>query len=136
MAERADNKDPCVAVLLPTTAHVLHLPSPPARAMIDSNVPVALGSDYNPNAHCLSMPLVMNLACCMFRMSMNESIVAATLNAAASLNKSSTHGSLEIGKRGDMVVIDAPSWEHIIYQMGDPPIKAVLKGGAVVSGAL
>ena len=60
-------------------------------------VPVALGSDFNPNAHCLSMPLVMNQACVLMRMTMNEVLVAATLNAAASLRRSETHGSLEVG---------------------------------------
>lgn len=44
-----------VGVLLPTTAHILRLPPPPARAMIDAGVPVALGTDFNPNAFCLSM---------------------------------------------------------------------------------
>ena len=44
-----------VAVILPTTAYILRLPSPPVRDMIERGVIVALGSDYNPNAHCLSM---------------------------------------------------------------------------------
>ncbi|MPC91419.1 putative imidazolonepropionase [Portunus trituberculatus] len=44
-----------VAVLLPTTAYILRLPTPPARDMIEAGVPVALGSDFNPNAFCLSM---------------------------------------------------------------------------------
>jgi len=49
------------AVLLPTTAHLLRLPSPPARALIDAGAPVALASDFNPNAFCLDMPTAMNL---------------------------------------------------------------------------
>jgi imidazolonepropionase len=114
---KCSNANPCVAVLLPTTAHVLKLKSPPARALIDGNVPVALGTDFNPNAYCVSMPLAMNLACCMFRMTMNEALVAATLNSAASINRSATHGSIEVGKRGDLVLLDAPAWEHLIYQM-------------------
>merc|ERR1712000_760573 len=71
-----------VAVLLPTTAFVLHLKPPNARLMIESGVPVALGSDFNPNAHCLPMPHTMNLACILFGMTINEAVVAATLNAA------------------------------------------------------
>ena len=47
-----------------------------------TGVPVALGSDFNPNAHCLTMPFVMNLACVTMRMTMNEALVAATINAA------------------------------------------------------
>lgn len=75
-------KKPTVAVLLPTTAYILRLEPPPARKLIEGNVPVALGSDYNPNAHCMSMPNVMNLACVLMKMTMNEALVAATLNSA------------------------------------------------------
>jgi len=124
---------PTFAVLLPTTAYVLRLEPPPARKLIDANVPIALGSDYNPNVHCLSMPLVMNLACVNLKMTMNEALVAATINAAGSLGKSETHGSLEVGKVGDMIILDAPKWEHLIYQLGDPPISAVIKRGVVVA---
>ena len=45
----------CVAVLLPTTAYTLRLPPPPARAMVDAGMALALGSDFNPNAHCFAM---------------------------------------------------------------------------------
>lgn len=47
-----------------------------------TGVPVALGSDFNPNAHCMSMPMVMNLACVLMKMTMPEALVAATLNSA------------------------------------------------------
>lgn len=47
-----------------------------------AGVPVALGTDFNPNAHCLTMPFVMNLACVTMRMTMNEALVAATINSA------------------------------------------------------
>lgn len=118
--------------MLPTTAYVLRIEVPPARKLISSGVAVALGSDFNPNAHCLSMPFVMNLACVTMHMTMPEAIVAATLNAAASMGRSSTHGSLEVGKVGDFVLIDAPCWEHLIYQLVDPPIEAVYKSGVRV----
>ncbi|XP_020619439.1 probable imidazolonepropionase [Orbicella faveolata] len=123
-----------IAVLLPTTAYILRLKCPPARAMINSGVPVALGSDFNPNAFCLSMPLTMHLACVNLHMTMEESLVAATINAAASLGRSHTHGSLESGKVADMLVIDAPRWEHLVYQLGghDNVIKFVIKNGKIV----
>ncbi|XP_013419726.1 probable imidazolonepropionase [Lingula anatina] len=123
-----------VAVVLPTTAYILRLRAPPVRKMIDGGVPVALGTDFNPNAFCLSMPLVMHLACVNFRMTMNEALCAATLNAAASVGKSNSHGSIEVGKVGDMLVINAPRWEHLIYQLGgqDHVIKHVIRRGDVV----
>eukprot|EP00794_Sanderia_malayensis_P006326 gene6326-7051_t len=100
-----------VAVVLPTTAYILRLSPPPVRKMIEAGVAVALGSDFNPNAFCLSMPMTMHLACVILRMSMNEALVAATINAAASLGRSKTHGSIEIGKIADLLIIDAPRWQ-------------------------
>jgi len=119
-------------VLLPTTAYVLRLEYPPARKMIENNVPIALGSDFNPNAHCMSMPFVMNLACVQMKMTMNESLVAATINSAYSMNRSQTHGSLEKGKYGDCVIIDFSNWEHIIYELVNSPILHVLKKGKIM----
>lgn len=86
-------------VLLPTTAHVLRLRPPPARTMIDSDIPVALATDFNPNAHCMDMPTVMHLACVLLRMTMAEAVVASTLNAAAALGLGDTLGSIEVGKQ-------------------------------------
>ncbi|XP_065183367.1 probable imidazolonepropionase [Sycon ciliatum] len=122
-----------VAVLLPTTAYMLRLKQPPARQMIERGVPVALGSDFNPNAYCMSMPMVMHLACVNMRMTMPEALVAATINAAAALNKSDTHGSIERGKACDFVLIQAPSWEHLIYRFGDSSlIRYVIKGNDIL----
>ncbi|OQR88847.1 metalloprotease family M38 [Thraustotheca clavata] len=120
------------AVLLPTTMYILKLCSPPARELIKNGVPVALGSDYNPNAHCLSMPLTMHMACCLMGMTMKEALVGATINAAGSANRAETHGSIEVGKFGDLLVLDAPQWEHLIYEMADPPIEHVIKNGRIV----
>ncbi|XP_059881393.1 probable imidazolonepropionase isoform X1 [Delphinus delphis] len=108
----------CSAVLLPTTAYMLRLKQPRARKMLDEGVIVALGSDFNPNAYCFAMPMVMHLACVNMRMSMPEALAAATINAAYALGKSHTHGSLEVGKRGDLIIINSSRWEHLIYQFG------------------
>ena len=59
--------------------------------------------------------MVMHLACVNFGMSMSEALVAATLNAAASMGRSDMYGSIEIGKYGDLVAIKAPRWEHLVY---------------------
>jgi len=127
---RAMKESNTAAVLLPTTAFVLRIKPPPARKLIDCGVPVALGSDFNPNAHCLSMAHVMNLACVTMRMSVQEALVASTLNAAYSMGVQETHGSLEVGKHADIVLVNATRWEHIIYQFGGvPPLYAVIKDG-------
>lgn len=117
------------AVLLPATAYVLRIAQPPARRIIDGGVPVALGSDFCPNAHNLSMPFTMNLACVAMKMTCEEALIASTLNAAASIHRERHCGSLEVGKWGDVVLLNAASWEHVIYEMVDPPIEAVFKKG-------
>lgn len=106
------------AVLLPTTAYILRLPQPRAKDMLKAGVIVALGSDFNPNAFCCSMPIVMHLACVNMRMSMSEALAAATINAAYALGRSSTHGSMEINKHGDLLILNTSRWEHLIYQLG------------------
>ncbi|KDR17207.1 probable imidazolonepropionase isoform X2 [Zootermopsis nevadensis] len=123
-----------VAILLPTTAYIMRLKPPPVRQLIEAGVSVALGSDFNPNAHCLAMPTVMNLACVTYGMNMPEALVAATLNAAASLGRGRTHGAIQKGRVGDLVVIKAEKWEHIIYQLGchHHLIEFVVKYGKIV----
>lgn len=120
------------AVLLPTTAYMLRLPHPPTRELIDAGAPVVLASDFNPNAFCYDMPAVMNLACVTFGMTMAEALVASTINAASALCVADECGSLEVGKRGDCIVLDAPKWEHIVYNMR-PRIAEVFKDGVSVT---
>ncbi|XP_056132028.1 probable imidazolonepropionase isoform X1 [Lampris incognitus] len=122
------------AVLLPTTAYILRLPQPRARDMLEAGVIVALGSDFNPNAYCCSMPVVMHLACVNMRMSMPEALAAATINAAYALGRSHTHGSLEVNKHGDLLVLNATRWKHLIYQLGGHQeliCHVVVKGNVV-----
>lgn len=121
-----------VVVVLPTTHYILHLKNPPVRELINAGVPVALGSDFNPNAYCQSMPLTMHLACVNLRLSLPEALTAATLNAAASMQMSDKYGSIEPGKYADLLLIKAPRWEHLIYQLGNPPISKVIKKGVIV----
>jgi len=121
-----------VAVILPTTAYILRLKHPPVRDMINKGVIVALGSDFNPNAYCLSMATVMHLACVNLRMSLPEALTAATINAAHSLGRSDTHGSIEEGKVADLIVLNEKKWEHVVYQFGQQDvIKHVEKNGSM-----
>ncbi|CAG2120093.1 unnamed protein product, partial [Medioppia subpectinata] len=119
------------AMFCPTTLYLLKLQSPPVRKMIDNNVIIAVGSDFNPNAMCYSLPMAMNLSC---GLTLNESLTATTINAAFALNRWQTHGSLEVGKVGDVVVIDAPDWRHIVYEFGNTGklIKHVIKSGNLI----
>ncbi|CAJ0599492.1 unnamed protein product [Cylicocyclus nassatus] len=129
-------KSGTAAVLLPSTAFILRLTPPPAKRMIKSGVVVALGSDFNPNAYCLAMPMIMHLACVYMHLSMEEALVAATLNSAYSLGRGKTHGAISVGRKGDFVVLDpsVSSWKHIIYRMAahNTVISSVIKAGREV----
>lgn len=74
----------------------------------------------------------MHLAAVLFHMSLPETLVAATLNAAASLALSHLHGSIEKGKYGNMIMIKAKTWEHLVYELGNSAlISHVIKHGDV-----
>ncbi len=122
------------AVLLPAAAFYLKLGRyAPARALIDAGVPVALASDVNPGGgHSPSMPFAITLACFGMQMTLEDALVAATLNAAWSLDRAGTVGSLEPGKLMDAVVVGGPLTE--LLRAGAPAIRTVVKRGAVVAG--
>jgi imidazolonepropionase len=122
------------AVLLPASAFYLKLGRfAPARMLIDAAVPIALGTDVNPGGGCSpSMPFAMSLACFAMNMTLEESLVAATLNAAWSLNRSDLIGSLEVGKMMDAVVIRGGLTE--LLRVGAPAVRTVVKRGKVVAG--
>jgi imidazolonepropionase len=122
-----------VAVLLPGTAFVLDEPYPPARKLIEAGVPVALGTDFNPGSCPIaSLPWVMSLAVLKLKMTPEEVLSAVTLNAAAALGLAEDLGTLEPGKRADLVVWDAKTWAEIPYWMGQNLVWALIKNGALV----
>lgn len=122
-----------VAVLLPATAFVLDEPYPPARDLLAAGVPVALGTDFNPGScPVASMPLVMALSVLRLGMSPEETLAAATLNAAAALGLADRVGSLEVGKHGDLVVWDVDTFAEIPYWIGHHLVHAVVQRGRQV----
>jgi imidazolonepropionase len=124
-----------VATLLPIAAFYLKLGRfAPAREFIAAGVPVALATDFNPGGgYSPSMPFAMALACFGMRMTMEEALVAATINAAYAIDRDAQVGSLEAGKRLDAVILDGDAVD--LLKVGVPVIQAVLKNGVVVSGA-
>jgi imidazolonepropionase len=121
-----------VATLLPAASLYLKLGRyAPARMLIDEGVPVALGSDFNPGPGLsVSMPFVLTLACFAMGMTLEESLVAATLNAAYAVNRHERVGSLEVGKQMDAVVLDGPL--ETLLASGAPAVRAVVKKGRIV----
>ncbi len=123
-----------IAVLLPGTAYFLHMQRyARARDMIAAGVPVALATDFNPGS-CMteSLPLILNLACTQMRMLPAETIAAATINAAWAIGEEDCAGSLDVGKQADILILDAPSHEHLCYHFGVNLVETVVKNGKVV----
>ena len=122
------------AVLLPGTSFFLRLHRwAPARRLVEAGVPVALATDCNPgSSYTESMPMVFVLAVFELGLTIEESLTAATLNAACSLGLGAEIGSLEPGKRADLVLLDAPNLLHLAYHYGINPVAAVVKEGRVV----
>lgn len=118
-----------VATLLPAAAFYLKLGRfAPARMLIDNGVAVALASDINPGGgFSPSMPFVMTLACFGMGMTLEESLVAATLNAAHALQRADRIGSLEVGKQMDAVLIHGTLAD--LVRVGAPIVRAVFKRG-------
>jgi len=122
-----------VATLLPGTAFCLKEPYARARYMIDKNCAVALATDLNPGS-CFSgsIPLIFALATLYMNMSIEEVIAALTINGAAALDRAETIGSLDVGKVGDAVILEYPSYKFIPYHTGVNIVEKVIKKGKLI----
>ncbi len=125
-----------IAVILPgTTFYLREEHYAPARKMIEAGVPVALATDFNPGS-CPNnnLQIIMTMACLYLRMTPAEVINAMTINAAHALGRAQTIGSLEEGKRADMVIFDAPNYQYLPYRYGTNLVDKVIKNGRIVVG--
>ncbi len=122
-----------IATLLPCTAFSLRENYARARYMIDNSCAVALATDMNPGS-CFSesIPLVFTLATLYMNMSIEEATTALTLNAAAALGRADMIGSIDASKKGDIVVLEFPSYKYIPYHTGVNSVEKVIKNGIVV----
>lgn len=122
-----------VCTLLPGTAFSLKGPYARGRFMIDSGCAVALASDFNPGS-CFSesIPLIIALATLYMGMSPEEAITALTLNGAAAVGRADRIGSIEVGKQGDLVIHEFPSYRFIPYHLGVSTVEKVIKNGMLV----
>jgi imidazolonepropionase len=122
----------CAAVLLPGAELMSDEHTPPARALADAGAICALATDCNPGTSpIVSLPLIVGLAVRRYGWSAREALLACTLNAAWVLGLSGELGSLEPGKRADLVLLDCPI-AHVPYRFGRNPVCLVLRGGEVV----
>jgi imidazolonepropionase len=122
----------CAAVLLPGAELLGDERVAPGRALADAGAICVLATDCNPGTSPVaSLPLVTGLAVRRYGWSAREALAACTLNAAWVLGMSDRIGSIEPGKRADLVVLDGPV-EHVPYRFGHNPVRAVIAGGELV----
>ncbi len=121
-----------IACLLPQTSFYLGKTFAPARRMIELGIPVALASDFNPGScPSFNLQLSVNLGVLRYKMLPEEVLTAVTVNAACACGRERLCGTLEVGKKADLVVWDAPDWEMVCYRFGSNMAKAVVKNGKV-----
>jgi len=125
-----------IATLLPLTAFSLKEPYARGRFMIDQGLAVALGTDLNPGScYSQSISLMIALATIYISLTVEETLTAVTLNAAASIGLAESRGSLEAGKKADILLLDCPNHGHLSYHFGMNLVETVIKNGEVVRPA-
>jgi imidazolonepropionase len=133
LAAMANNR--VIPVLLPGTSFNLGLVNHArARYMIDTcHMPVAISTDYNPGScPTESIQLIMMLASLNLRMTPEEILSACTINAAGAIGRGADIGSIELGKRADFVIFDAPNLAYLPYHFGINHTFGVIKNGDVI----
>jgi imidazolonepropionase len=123
-----------VATLLPGVSFFLmQEKKAPARRLIDEGAVVALASDFNPGSSMMeSMLFVLQLGVFTLKMTIEEALNAVTANPAYALGLQDQVGSLEVGKKMDLVLCEIPSYLFLVYHLGINPIKHVIKNGRLV----
>jgi len=123
-----------IATLMPGT--VFHGGTeryPPARMLIDNGVAVALASGYHPcECPSLNMQMTIALACRTLQMTAAEAIAASTINAAHALRRAATIGSIESGKRADLLMLSVPDYRELPYHFGVNLVDLVTSRGTVL----
>ena len=132
IVKMAENK--VVAVLLPGAFYYLkQAQKPPVQTLRSHHIPMAVSTDLNPGSSPVhSMPLILNMSCLLFDMTVEEVLVGATLNGAKALGIHTTKGSLEKGKDADLVVWDIDQPADLCYMTGTPPASLVMSKGKII----
>lgn len=123
-----------VAVLLPGAFYTLRDTTvPPIAALRAAGVPMAVSTDHNPGTSpALSLLLMVNMACTLFRLTVPEAIDAVTVHAARALGLQATHGVLGVGMPANFVLWDVREVAELAYWLGQRPVRSVVRQGRVV----
>lgn len=122
-----------ICSLLPITAFSLKEEYARGRYMIDNNCAVSLATDLNPGS-CFSnsIPLLIAVSAIQMKLSIEEIITALTINAAAAVNRADSIGSIEVGKKADIIILEYPSIHFLPYHVGVNIVETVIKNGEVI----
>jgi len=123
-----------VATLLPGAFYFLNETKlPPIEALRKNDIPIAIATDSNPGSSpCLSILMIMNMACTLFKMTPLEALKGVTINAAKALNIDNKVGTVEVGKQADFVLWDVESPAELSYRIGGNTCRVVIKKGNVI----
>ncbi|WP_251359542.1 imidazolonepropionase [Kangiella sp. TOML190] len=118
-----------IATLLPGAFYFLRETKlPPIQALRDAGVPIAIATDHNPGTSpCLSILLMMNMACTLFKMTPLEALQATTINAAKALGLANEIGSIEVGKKAELTLWDIEHPNQLSYQFGSNPLTKIIR---------
>ena len=122
------------AILLPGVSFFLKMDKyAPVRKMIESNSIVALGSDFNPGSSMVSSQFfVFHLGIFKMGLTIEEALNTVTINAAYSIDREKSVGSISLGKKMDIILADVPDYSYLAYHLGINPFKTIIKSGEVV----
>ena len=124
-----------IGVIMPGLDFAVQHPRPfDARAMLEEGMTLALATDICPACWVESMQFVMMLACRLYHLSPEEALIASTLNGAKALRLDHDRGSLEPGKLADIQIWDIPTFEDVIYRLGNNAVETVIKRGIIQVG--
>ena len=131
---RSLSRSETAVTLLPSVSFFLMLEKKaPARRLIAAGAALNLASDFNPGSSMVgSMLFVMQLGVYLLKLSIEEALNAVTANGAYALRRHKSVGSLEVGKKMDLLLCDVPDYPSLVYELGWNPIRHVIKNGRVV----
>jgi imidazolonepropionase len=118
----------CMPTLLPSCSHFISIPFGNARRLIEAGLPIALASDFNPGTTPTgNLQVVLSLACIKMKLTPEEAINALTLNAAYAMGIHKTHGSISLGKSGNVLIThEIPSLAYIPYAFGENHVARLI----------
>jgi imidazolonepropionase len=132
--EALGRADGTVAVLLPASSFMLGAQAPPVDALRRAGAALAVGTDFNPGTSPVSsMPEAIAFACTSYGLRAMEALTAATANPAFVLRMDDRLGTLEVGKRADVLLLEHQRFAHVPYRPGHDPVVATLVGGELVA---